>query len=99
MILDGKKEQIEAALQRFGQKSKGKEASLFYFTGHGQQWGGKNYLYPVDVVIQPQDKIHQTAIEIGDVLSQMSLSRIKILILDACRTRIAGQSCWNGKPE
>ncbi|NUM36409.1 MAG: hypothetical protein HUU50_17855 [Candidatus Brocadiae bacterium] len=44
----------------------------------------------MDVVIQPQDKIYQTAMDIGDVLSQMSLSRIKILILDACRTRIAG---------
>ncbi len=42
---------MRAALARFAQKLKGTEAALFYYSGHGLQIDGQNYLVPVDAQV------------------------------------------------
>jgi uncharacterized caspase-like protein len=40
---------MHAALGRFAQRVKGAEAGLVYYSGHGLQINGQNYLVPVDL--------------------------------------------------
>ncbi len=54
---------------------------LFYYTGHGVQADGINYLIPVDA------QLEANAIDVSRVLRAMRLAQneMNIVILDACR--------------
>jgi TPR repeat protein len=65
----------------------GSDASLFYYSGHGIQVGGHNYLVPVDATLKGEQ---EAAVETFDVESYLGVmqdsgSRINIVVLDACR--------------
>jgi uncharacterized caspase-like protein len=61
---------------------------LVYYSGHGLQYEGENYMVPVDAQIEFEDDIPRQCFPIQKIiLSNMerSNSRMNILILDACR--------------
>jgi len=60
---------------------------LFYFSGHGVQHEGRNYLIPVGANIQREKQLKFRAIDAGSVLDEMeeARNRMNIVILDACR--------------
>lgn len=65
-----------------------KPVGLFYYSGHGLQFGGRNYMIPVDADIRHEVDVESEGISIDvDVLGRMNLARTKIniIILDACR--------------
>ena len=65
-----------------------KPVVLFYYSGHGLQVGGRNYMIPVDADIRHEVDVESEGISIDvDVLGRMNLARTKIniIILDACR--------------
>jgi len=71
----------------FGNKIKNGGAGLFYFAGHGVQVNGRNYLIPVNAVIETEEDVDIEAIDVGLALSKMegANNRLNIVILDACR--------------
>ena len=75
------------AVRAFGNSIKGGGVGLFYYSGHGIQVGGKNYLIPVDADIQAEDEVEIVCLDMQSVLNKMksAQNRVKILILDACR--------------
>lgn len=60
---------------------------LFYYSGHGLQVDGVNYLVPVDANIEMKAEVAEECISATAVLRVMEYSnnRINIIILDACR--------------
>jgi len=62
---------------------------LFYFSGHGTQVDGKNYLIPINnSEIEYDDDVLEKAVPVDDyVLAQMQGTNndLNIIILDACR--------------
>jgi formylglycine-generating enzyme required for sulfatase activity len=60
---------------------------LFYFSGHGVQFEGHNFLLPVRAGISSDADLLPEAVDAEWVLKQMELARngLNILILDACR--------------
>ncbi|MBL4661910.1 MAG: SUMF1/EgtB/PvdO family nonheme iron enzyme [Alcanivoracaceae bacterium] len=60
---------------------------LFYYAGHGLEVDGKNYLVPTDAQMDYQEDAQTEGIQLNRVLNRMnySNSRMKIVILDACR--------------
>jgi uncharacterized caspase-like protein len=60
---------------------------LFYYSGHGLQVDGVNYLVPVDANIEMKAEVAEECISASTVLRVMEYSnnRINIIILDACR--------------
>ena len=60
---------------------------LFYYSGHGMQVSGHNYLIPVDAQIASAGDVDIEAVPASSVLAAMgySGSTTNIVILDACR--------------
>ncbi|RUX46811.1 peptidase C14 caspase catalytic subunit p20 [Mesorhizobium sp. M4A.F.Ca.ET.050.02.1.1] len=64
----------------------GADLAVVYYSGHGFQIGGENFLIPVDASLKRAADIEVQAIKLNDVLEQLrSKSKIQVIILDACR--------------
>ena len=65
--------------------------SLFYYSGHGLQHNGENYIIPlrssIENDVDPDLEIKNECVPINDILSAMQRagSQMSIIILDACR--------------
>ena len=47
LVLDPDRSALEGAVRRWGQKSRGADASLFYYSGHALEAQGVNWILPV----------------------------------------------------
>ena len=75
------------AISQLANKAKGSDSIVVYYSGHGMQASGVNYLIPVDASISDPVHIRSEGIsstEITDILND-SGARVALLILDACR--------------
>jgi uncharacterized caspase-like protein len=84
--------QMEEAILEFDEKLRQNPGvGLFYYSGHGVQYQGTNYLIPVDstgLLTNPR-KLRYKAVAMNDVQTMMKAAgkRINLLILDACRKK------------
>ncbi|WP_061025934.1 caspase family protein [Bradyrhizobium sp. CCH5-F6] len=61
--------------------------AMVYYAGHGVQLAGENYLVPVDAKISSPTELVNNSVRLVDVMSTLETipSRMRIVILDACR--------------
>jgi hypothetical protein len=92
-ITDATYMEIRSAFLKFHEKlvnSPPNEAvGLVYYSGHGLQNDGENYLVPIDASIDYEDDIARQCFPIQKIIlgnMERSNSRMNILILDACRS-------------
>ncbi len=80
-------ETMEEAIHAFGQRLKGDTMGLFYFSGHGVQYQGENYLIPIGFPMLSATKLRYKAVAAAYVLEEMGQAgnSMKVIILDACR--------------
>ncbi len=78
---------MQVAIDEFGDKLKQSGIGLFYYSGHGAQINGENYLLPVDVKLNNEKYASYSSVTAQKVLDSMKTAgnRMNILILDACR--------------
>lgn len=92
--LDATRNGMLAAIERFGAAVKRPETRqvVFYYAGHGAQLDWRNYLLPVDALVEKPEHIRQRCIDLGLLLGQFGAARDKtfIVILDACRNNPFG---------
>ncbi|TIL39537.1 MAG: tetratricopeptide repeat protein [Mesorhizobium sp.] len=78
--------QFEEQFRNYLAAVDGAEVAVVYYSGHGFQIGGENFLIPVDASLKDAADVEVQAIKLNDVLQQMrSKSKIQVIILDACR--------------
>jgi uncharacterized caspase-like protein len=83
--LDGRA--MRVALARFAQKLQGTEAALFYYSGHGLQMEGQNYLVPIDAPVDDNSMMPFDLVKLDDVIEALEYTTgTRLLILDACRS-------------
>ena len=89
LLTNATQEQMESAIQAFGDVLDSESVALFYYSGHGAQYEGSNFLIPVDSISQVSvpDHLRYKTIDAGYVLGVMKhgRSRLNIMLLDACR--------------
>ena len=94
--LDATHRDLLAAIERFGAAVKRSETKqvVFYYAGHGAQLDWRNYLLPVDAVVERPEHIKQRCVDLGLLLGQFSAAKDKtfIVILDACRNNPFGSA-------
>jgi uncharacterized caspase-like protein len=75
------------AIREFGTEINQGGVGLFYYSGHGIQIDGVNYLIPIDADIELKAEVAEECISAASVLKVMEYSnnRINVIILDACR--------------
>ena len=90
--LDLDKPRFDAAVEQFGRAIARAEVALFYYSGHGLQVNGTNYLVPVDANPTRTQDLDFQMVSADLVLRQMSGSstKLNIIILDACRNNPFG---------
>jgi TPR repeat protein len=88
-----------AAVERFGEIARGAEVAVFYFAGHGVQFGGTNYLLPINATLGTEADLRGQGVDVDLVIEKFKAAgpRSGVLILDACRDNplpvsVAGQT-------
>jgi uncharacterized caspase-like protein len=85
---DLNQKQMKAALRDFKAQVQGGDDVVFYFSGHGVQFGGTNYLIPVDITADSEAQVADDAIPLQRVLDDLAeqKARFSLAIIDACRS-------------
>ncbi len=70
----------------YGKIGKG-GVGLFYFSGHGIELDGRNYLIPIDAKLEEKGDAEFEAISLNQITKKMQNAgnRLNIVVLDACR--------------
>ena len=78
---------MKAALREFKAKVSGGDEVVFYFSGHGVQFEGTNYLVPIDIVPENEQQVADDAVPLQRVLDDLrdQKARFSLAIVDACR--------------
>jgi hypothetical protein len=86
LALDVTQDQGLQALDDFAAALSGAEAAVFFYSGHGMQLDGSNYLLPVDVEATSERSVRYGSIDISEVVRDMETNaEVAIVVLDACR--------------
>jgi len=87
LLLDGTNQQFRDTLSSFVEQLSAGDIGLVYYSGHGMQVSGINYMLPVDFRLTDESTINTQAISLNDSLARMQSRHVKvsIFILDACR--------------
>lgn len=78
---------MKDAIRVFKAQVKGGDAAIFFFSGHGVQIGGANYLLPTDIRGDSEDQVRDEALPLQRVLDDLQDQKAKfsLAIIDACR--------------
>ena len=97
LLEDASQKEMKRAIDRFGEKLRDGGIGLFYYSGHGIQVSGRNYLVPVNAEITSEPDVEYESVDAGRVLAKMDAARngMNIVILDACRNNPFARSFRN----
>jgi uncharacterized caspase-like protein len=75
------------AIDTFGARLQQAQVGLFYYSGHGTQYHGNNYLIPLQAMIAVPADLEHEAVDTRRILGRMEQSQtvLNLVILDACR--------------
>ena len=90
VVLNGNLDQMETAVANFSRRvgTSRDTYGFFFYAGHGVQFGGDNYLIPVDAAnIQNEYHLRQRAVSVQVILDNLNDAgnELNIIVLDACR--------------
>jgi len=79
--------QLRSSIKNFEDILPAYDVGLIYYSGHGIEFKGSNYLIPVDAQLKNEQDIPRQGYDISSILTKMSKFNKKttIFILDACR--------------
>ena len=88
MKLDTGREEMLAAIRAYvNLMEQKKHVGLFYFAGHGVQLDWRNYLLPIDAVIDKLEDVAKQSVDIARLMEGLTKAAnpMNVIILDACR--------------
>nr|WP_271595895.1 caspase family protein [Bradyrhizobium sp. CCBAU 25360] len=85
-VLDANYDAMRRAVGEFTRRARGAEYALLFYSGHGMEIGGENWLIPVDAELQADTDAETQAINMKTAMLAVSSSKtLGLVILDACR--------------
>jgi formylglycine-generating enzyme required for sulfatase activity len=87
LATDANKKTMFQLIDKFGSDIKGADLALFYYSGHGVQADGENYLIPVGADINAASDVELEGVQLQRLISRMNSggAGTNVVILDACR--------------
>lgn len=86
-VTDRDADKLKRDLDRFSEDAEGADVALLYYSGHGVEAGGENYLIPTDADPASLADADQRLVPLSQVMDRLKRSvPVVILLLDACRT-------------
>ena len=98
LLKDATKNDIEKSLKGLCAKNQDCSVAVVYYSGHGGEIAGNNYLISVDTpqILKSNIEtiIKQHLVNIDDIIALLDKAGfdIKVIVLDACRNNIEGKS-------
>jgi uncharacterized caspase-like protein len=94
---NAKLQEMDEAIEAFGNSLKRGGVGLFYYAGHGVQVNGTNYLLPVGARINKEADVKYQAVDANRILDEMATANngLNIVMLDACRDNPYARSFRN----
>jgi hypothetical protein len=82
-------------------KAQDSQLVVVYFSGHGVQRDGSNFLIPIGAAIQPNDDLEDKALNVADIYDALKTGldfpgRAAVIILDACRSEAQSGNAARG---
>jgi hypothetical protein len=80
------RQDMSQALAEFESTVKGADIGLVFYSGHGIEADGINFLIPTDAKLASDRDVKYEAIDLNDVLQALDgATKLKLVLLDACR--------------
>ncbi len=76
---------FQRTLRDFRVAADGSDVAMIYYAGHGIEGQGKNWLIPIDSKLETQFDLPYEAINMDRLLESLAGSKVRIVVLDACR--------------
>ncbi len=85
-LIDPARKDLAAAITVFAQQARGADAAVIYFSGHGAEVAGVNYLFPRDASNTSMDRMIASGLEASKAREAVLQAKdVRLVILDACR--------------
>jgi len=76
---------MDEAIIKFARAVRSADVAMFYYSGHALQFGGINYLMPVDAKLDDEADLRRM-VRLDDIVADMQHAKnLRILVLDSCR--------------
>ena len=88
LLRDVNRQTLQEALSTFSETLRARQAvGFFYFSGHGAQFNGENYLIPVDERIERAVDVVRWGVSTQEVMDTLNAAGnpLNVVVLDACR--------------
>jgi tetratricopeptide (TPR) repeat protein len=86
VVSDASREQMTDALRAFATEAEQADWAVVYYSGHGLEVNGINYLVPVDARISSDRDMQFAAVPLDQVMASVDgAKKLKLVLLDACR--------------
>ncbi len=77
---------LKRDLDRFVEDAEGADVAVLYYSGHGIEAGGENFLVPVDADLSALDAAGEKLVALTEYVARLKATvPVAILMLDACR--------------
>jgi len=87
LLQDATHEKMIGALRAFANEAEKADWAVVYYSGHGMEVFGANYLIPVDARLAADRDVNAEAVPLDLVLATTGgAKKLKLVLLDACRT-------------
>jgi uncharacterized caspase-like protein len=86
VVLDADLIAMQSALARFARKADGADLALIYYSGHGIEVDGRNYLIPTNAKLADAADVDFETVPMELVVAAVDRAgKAKMIVLDACR--------------
>ncbi|MEQ1901415.1 MAG: caspase family protein [Devosia sp.] len=86
-VNDADNRRLTRAFERFIEDVEGADVALVYYSGHGIEAGGVNYLVPVDADASTPESAGASLVPLNGLLERLrDVVPVTIMLLDACRS-------------
>jgi peptide/nickel transport system substrate-binding protein len=98
--MNATKREMENSVRKFGKTLRNGGVGLFYYAGHGMQLKGRNYLIPINALIESESDVEYESLDAGRVLGKMedAGNDMNIVIFDACRNNPFARNFRSSSP-
>ncbi len=85
-VTDQSQQDLLKSLKQFSKEADGAEWAVVYYSGHGIEVSGKNYLIPIDAQMKVDRDVELETVDVGKLLAATDgAKKLKLVVLDACR--------------
>ena len=95
-VVDANRARLVNSLAQFSRTAANAEMTLLFYSGHGVQIYGTNYVLPIDVDQTDLAQATLQGVSLNSVVEQFMPGKTKLVFLDACRTNPMARTASRG---